>query len=62
VEALGGATGTPVLVSRRTTATADGRPFLFDEAYLPPDRVRVVVSRQGTRCTTDLVPVFAAPQ
>ena len=60
--ALDVAAGAPVLVSRRTTATADGRPFLFDEAYLPPDRVQVVVSRQGTRCTTDLVPILAAPQ
>ena len=60
-EAMDVARGAPVLVSRRTTATADGRPFLFDEAYLPPDRVQVVVTRQGTRCSTDLVPVFAAP-
>jgi len=51
--------GAPVLVSRRTTATVDGQPFLYDEAYLPPDRVQVVVTRQGTRCVTDLVPVLA---
>lgn len=58
-ETLGLVEGAPVLVSRRTTATLDGQPFLYDEAYLPTDRVQVVVTRQGTRCVADLVPVLA---
>jgi GntR family transcriptional regulator len=59
-EVLGRRAGEPILVSRRTTATAHGEPFLYDEAYLPPDRVRVSVSRQGTRCSVELSPILAA--
>ncbi|HEV2125034.1 MAG TPA: UTRA domain-containing protein, partial [Chloroflexota bacterium] len=57
-QVLGLAEGAPILVSRRTTATADGHPFLYDEAHLPPDRIQVAIARQGTRCTINLAPVF----
>ena len=59
-EALGLRCGDPVMVARRTTATAHGQPFLYDEAYLPSDRVRVSVSRQGARCAVDLLPILGA--
>lgn len=51
------APGTPVMVSRRTTATADGQPLVYDEAHLPPSRVQMAITRQGHRCGIDLVPV-----
>ncbi len=50
--------GVPVLVSRRTSATADGQPLLYDEAHMPPSRVQVVITRQGSRCGMDLVPIL----
>ena len=59
-EVLGLRVGEPILVSRRTTATVHGEPFLYDEAYLPPDRVRVSVSRQGAHCAVELSPVLSA--
>lgn len=58
-EVLGLEAGTPILVSRRTTATAHGHPFLYDEACLPPGRIQVTITRQGARCTVDLSPTFA---
>lgn len=59
-EALGLAVTSPILVARRTTATPDGRPFLYDEAYLPPGRVQLTVTRQGARCAVELAPVLPA--
>lgn len=55
---LGVTTGSPILVSRRTTATAHGEPFLYDEAYLPPERVQVTVTREGTRYALGLTPIL----
>ncbi len=57
-QVLGLESGLPVLVSRRTTATADGQPLLYDVAHLPPSRVHVSITRQGIRCGTDLVPIL----
>ena len=59
-DVLGTSAGAPILVSRRTTATAHGDPFLYDEAYLPTDRMRVTITRQGARCTAELSPILAA--
>jgi GntR family transcriptional regulator len=51
-------TGAPILLARRTTATVQGQPFLYDEAYLPPERIAVTITRQGTRYTVDLSPML----
>jgi GntR family transcriptional regulator len=53
--------GAPILLARRTTATVQGQPFLYDEAYLPPERIAVTITRQGTRYTVDLSPLLGAP-
>lgn len=58
-EALGLLSGAPIGVARRVTATAEGLPFVYDEAYLPPARVRVTISRVGVRCTAELTPMLA---
>ena len=44
-EVLGGAAGAPVLVLRRTTATADGRPFLFNVRTDLGERTNLIRSR-----------------
>lgn len=61
-EALGIAAGTPIMVSRRTAATADGHPLLYDEAHLPPGRVEISIRRQGTRCRAELTPVLTGAE
>jgi DNA-binding GntR family transcriptional regulator len=58
--ALGLRAGEPILVARRTTATIDGQPFLYDEAYLPTGRVALTITRQGTRTSVEIAPVLAA--
>ena len=55
-EALCIGAGAPIMVSRRTAATADGHPLLYDEAHLSPGRVEVSITRQGTRCRAELMP------
>ena len=59
-DVLGVPAGAPILVARRTTATAHGEAFVYDEAHLAPDRVRVTISRQGARCMVELSPILAA--
>lgn len=61
-EALGIAAGTPIMVSHRTAATADGHPLLYDEAHLPPGRVEVSIRRQGTRCRAELMPILTGAE
>jgi DNA-binding GntR family transcriptional regulator len=53
--------GGPILVARRTTTTAAGQPFLYDEAYLPPDRVTMTITRRGAGTSVDLAPFLATP-
>src|SRR3954470_3365843 len=50
--------GAPILLARRTTATVQGQPILYDEAYLPPERIAVTITRQGTRYSVDLSPLL----
>lgn len=57
-QVLGLEAGVPVLVSRRTSATADGQPLLYDEAHLPPSRIQTTITRQGTHWAMDLLPVL----
>jgi GntR family transcriptional regulator len=59
-QVLGVPAGAPILVARRTTATVHGEPFLYDEAHLPPDRMRVTITRQGARCAVELSPILVA--
>jgi GntR family transcriptional regulator len=60
-EVLGLDAGGPILVARRTTTTAVGQPFLYDEAYLPPDRVTMTITRRGAGTSVDLAPFLATP-
>jgi GntR family transcriptional regulator len=57
-EILGLDAGGPILVARRTTTTTDGRPFLYDEAYLPAERVAVTITRRGAGTSVALSPQF----
>ncbi len=44
------------ILSRRTSYGADGRPFLYDEAYMPPDRISITVRRTGSHFTVEYLP------
>jgi GntR family transcriptional regulator len=48
--------GTPVILSRRISYGADGKPFLYDEAYMPPDRINITVRRTGNHYTVEYLP------
>jgi GntR family transcriptional regulator len=60
-EVLGLEAGNPILVARRTTTTAAEHPFLYDEAYLPPERVAMTITRRGVATSVDLAPYLAPP-
>jgi GntR family transcriptional regulator len=58
---LGLDAGGPILVACRTTTTATGQPFLYDEAYLAPERVAMTITRRGAGTSVDLAPYLAKP-
>ncbi|MCL5264079.1 MAG: GntR family transcriptional regulator [Chloroflexi bacterium] len=51
--------GSVALFSRRTSYTDDGKPFLYDEAYMPAARVELRVFRRGKRYTVEYLPSLA---
>lgn len=54
------------ILSRRVSYGADGRPFLYDEAYMPPERICITVRRTGNHFSVDYLPrldaLSAAPE
>lgn len=46
-----------ILIARRTTTTAAGKPFLYDEASLPTERIALTITRRGSGTSVDLSPL-----
>jgi GntR family transcriptional regulator len=53
--------GAPILVARRITTTGSGHPFLYDEAFLPSERVTVAITRRGAGTSVAVSPRIAMP-
>ncbi len=47
---------TQAILSCRVSFGADGKPFLYDEAYMPPDRITIKVRRTGSRFSVEYMP------
>ncbi len=52
--------GCPTLLSHRITFAATGVPFVYDQAYMAPERIELVVEKKGVAFSAEYLPIAAS--